>query len=92
MKLVEFLYFYLMPEAPSNTGIDIRTPSAAALQRSPSKRVNVVSRSGSGVVGGGRDDTRTTEEKQALLGKYLSNVEGLVQDLRESVPLEMRAV
>ena len=92
MKLVEFLYFYLMPEAPPSNGVGIRSPSAAALERSPSKRFNAHSRSGSGTVGGGRDETRTTEEKQALLGRYLSNVEGLVEDLRESVPLEMRAV
>jgi len=30
--------------------------------------------------------TRTTEEKQRILGRYLSNVEDLVEDLRESVP------
>ena len=35
---------------------------------------------------GGKGNTRTTGEKQALLGRYLSNVEDLVDDLRESAP------
>jgi len=38
---------------------------------------------GSGV---GVKGTKTTEEKQGLLGRYLSNVEDLVEDLRESAP------
>ncbi len=29
---------------------------------------------------------RSTQEKQKLLGRYLSNVEELVQDLRENAP------
>lgn len=50
---------------------------AERLQRSPSKRF-----------GGGGDDggTKTMEEKTVLLGKYLNNVEDLVQDLRETAP------
>lgn len=32
------------------------------------------------------DDTRSTEEKQNLLGKYLNNVEDLVEDLKETQP------
>lgn len=70
MKVVEFLYFYLMPETPVGGG------NMGGLQRSPSKRL------GSG--GGGQAGTKTTEEKQGLLGRYLSNVEDLVEDLRES--------
>jgi hypothetical protein len=31
-------------------------------------------------------DTRTTDEKQALLGRYLNNVEDLVEDLKETAP------
>ncbi len=30
--------------------------------------------------------TRSTEQKQAMLQKYLSSVEDLVRDLRESAP------
>lgn len=71
MRIVEFFYFYLMPEAPLNPG-----QHKDGLHRSPSKRL------GSGGVPAG--DTRTTEEKQALLGRYLNNVQDLVEDLKES--------
>lgn len=73
MKVVEFLYFYLMPETPVGGGW-----GEGGLQRSPSKRLG----SGGVQVAG----TKTTEEKQGLLGRYLSNVEDLVEDLRESAP------
>jgi hypothetical protein len=85
LKLVEFLYFYLMPETPS-------LPSAGhpviALQRSPSKLAGAFSRSNVSKSwdNDGHLKTRTTEEKQALLGRYLNNVEDLVDDLRESAP------
>ena len=81
MKVVEFFYFYLMPEAPitpsSSIGGDLgREGNIGGLQRSPSKRVGS---------GGGQAGTKTTEEKQGLLGRYLNNVEDLVEDLREGV-------
>lgn len=88
MKLVEFLYFYLMPETPP-LGVGRVQSAAAALQRSPSKRMGGVSGLGRSVNGGrgeGQEGTRTTEEKQGLLGRYLNNVEDLVEDLRESAP------
>lgn len=75
MKVVEFFYFYLMPESSAERGYN----GGGGLQRSPSKR------QGNGASDGARTDTKTTEEKQALLGKYLSNVEDLVEDLREGV-------
>lgn len=74
MKVVEFLYFYLMPETPVLNG------AGGGLHRSPSKRL------GSGEGGGRQAGTKTTEEKQGLLGRHLSNVEDLVEDLRESAP------
>ncbi len=74
MKIVEFFYFYLMPETPISNGAE------GGLHRSPSKRL-------SNAEGGGRQaGTRTTQEKQGLLGRHLSNVEDLVEDLRESAP------
>lgn len=79
MKLVEFLYFYLMPETPTVAGGDFGGVDMTGLQRSPSKTL------GSGG-GGGLAGTKTTEEKQGLLGRYLNNVEDLVEDLRESAP------
>ena len=82
MKLVEFLYFYLMPETPySGTG---SRHSSSGLQRSPSKRLE--GRYSNGTGEGIKEATRTTEEKQRLLGRYLPNVEDLVEDLRESAP------
>lgn len=83
MKLIEFLYFYLMPETPvmtmnrDSTGVAAMC-MAERLQRSPSKRF--------GGAGGDDGGTKTMEEKTVLLGKYLNNVEDLVQDLRETAP------
>ena len=77
VKLLEFLYFYLMPET-----------AAPSLQRSPSKLANAFDRRSSGANGDdpSKKNTRTQEEKQYLLGKYLSNVDALVEDLQESAP------
>ncbi|KEF51333.1 uncharacterized protein A1O9_12683 [Exophiala aquamarina CBS 119918] len=92
LKLVEFLYFYLMPETPApklcvstsatNTAIlggrgkDV----IAAFDRRRETVNGVENSSSSPDVSTG---TRTTEEKQVLLGKHLSNVQDLVEDLRE---------
>jgi hypothetical protein len=77
MRTVEFLYFYLMPETPQGVN---GNGTNGGLQRSPSKRLN-----GGGSPAHSREaETRTTEEKQALLGRHLSNVEDLVEDLREN--------
>ncbi|KAF2825985.1 cell division control 14, SIN component [Ophiobolus disseminans] len=80
VKLLEFLYFYLMPETP-----------AASLQRSPSKLANAFDRRSSSAngddgSGAAKKNTRSQEDKQYLLGKYLSNVDALVEDLQESAP------
>lgn len=79
VKLLEFLYFYLMPETP-----------APSLQRSPSKLANAFDRRSSSADrdngGGAKKNIRTQEEKQYLLGKYLNNVDALVEDLKESAP------
>lgn len=80
VKLLEFLYFYLMPETP-----------VASPQRSPSKLANAFERRGStanGDDGGGvsKKNIRSQEEKQYMLGKYLNNVDALVEDLQESAP------
>jgi len=75
MKLLEFLYFYLMPEAPV-----------------ASKLVGAFDRRGSSVAAGDENDAssrkniRSQQEKQHMLGRYLSNVDTLVQDLQEAAP------
>ncbi|KAH8808038.1 cell division protein Cdc14 [Xylogone sp. PMI_703] len=87
LKLVEFLYFYLMPETPSIPSANASPASPTMLQRSPSKLAGAFSREVSGRrAESDNDSTRTTEEKQALLGRYLNSVDDLVADLRESTP------
>lgn len=89
LKLIEFLYFYLMPEAPT-TMTSESAPGTAVLQSNPSEvGGGVMIRSVNGAGAEGADyghDTRTTDEKQGLLGRYLSNVEDLVDDLRDNAP------
>jgi hypothetical protein len=92
LKVVEFLYFYLMPETPSipTVGSTSQNIAVLGLQRSPSKLAGAFSRSTNGTGDGGREcnggHTKTTEEKQRLLGRYLSNVDDLVEDLKETAP------
>lgn len=75
-----------MPETPSTASAN----SLALLQRSPSKAPGAIN---SREEAGGRrraqsesEHTKTLEEKQELLGRYLHNVDDLVADLRESHP------
>ena len=87
LKLIEFLYFYLMPEAPALTTVS--APATAVHQRSPSKIEVAQTRSVNGASSEASSygqGTKTTEEKQGLLGRYLSNVEDLVDDLRDNAP------
>jgi hypothetical protein len=79
-KLLEFLYFYLMPEAPGSGS-----------KRSPTKLANAFGQRNSSATaddGGGaaKKHTRSQQEKLDMLGQYLSNVETLVEDLEESAP------
>lgn len=76
LKLVEFLYFYLMPETPTNL------PSPGMQRRGPHLR----SPKGSRHSANASRSMRTTDEKQALLGRYLNNVADLVEDLKETAP------
>ncbi|KAK1654685.1 cell division control protein 14 [Colletotrichum phormii] len=97
LKLVEFLYFYLMPEVPSIPRADVRASVPAIHQRSPSKLAGAFGSAAStpastdasharSRAGSESSDTMTTEEKQELLGRHLSNVEDLVRDLRTCTP------
>ncbi|KYK60441.1 putative cell division control protein [Drechmeria coniospora] len=89
LKLVEFLYCYLMPETPSIPRAGQRDSVPAMLQRSPSKLAGAFAGGPAGGTerkrpGGGL--TRTTAEKQQLLSRHLSSVEDLVKDLRNCAP------
>ena len=87
LKLVEFLYFYLMPETPSIPWAEQRDSVPAMLQRSPSKLVGAFSpNTRRRRTNSDGDATLTTEEKQELLSRHLSSVEDLVKDLRTSAP------
>jgi hypothetical protein len=97
LKLVEFLYFYLMPEtnAPKMSSSTSATNTAilggrgkeviAAFDRRRETVIGPETGAGGGGAKGSKADgnTRTTEEKQNLLGKHLSNVQDLVEDLKE---------
>lgn len=83
-----------MPETP--TIVSISQPGTAvgngALGRRESRLLGVFERR-TYVEGDGFDkedfdtsDTRTTDDKQRLLTRYLSNVEELVQDLKTTPP------
>lgn len=93
LKLVEFLYFYLMPETPSIPRADQRDSMPAMLQRSPSKLAGAFGGPGNGETGtqrrrreGETSVELSTAEKQELLSRHLSSVEDLVKDLRTCAP------
>ncbi|KAL7276016.1 60S ribosomal protein L3 [Rhizina undulata] len=73
LKVLEFLYFYLMPET-SNTPPTSPLGPRTFKRSSSTKELRI---------------ERSTEEKQKMLGEFISNVEGLVADLRESQPFGM---
>jgi hypothetical protein len=92
LKLVEFLYFYLMPETAATPKISAAATSAsntAILGGRGKELIAAFDRRRETVNGPeGKNnttatDTRSTEEKQTLLGKHLSNVQDLVEDLKE---------
>ncbi|KAK9245057.1 cell division protein Cdc14 [Lipomyces tetrasporus] len=79
LRILEFLFFYLVPE-----------PGATHQQQATSKHASSSSADGSsgGSSGSGIQGhvVRTSQEKQRMLGKYLSNVDSLVNELRQSQP------
>ena len=93
MKLVEFLYFYLMPETPApKMSISTSATDTAILGGRGKEVIAAFDRrreTVNGPEGGGvktpstSRGMRTTDEKQNLLGKHLSNVQDLVEDLEE---------
>ena len=94
LKLLEFLYFYLMPEAPAPVASAPNT--AMGLQRSPSKLASAFDRrsstvSGDAPSGSDRSNIKSQHEKQHMLGRYLSNVDALVEDLQETAPFTSAA-
>lgn len=76
-----------MPETPSVQSAG-SSNIMALMQRSPSKLPVAINREDAGRrrAQSGSEHTKTLEEKQELLGRYLHNVADLVADLRESHP------
>ena len=94
LKLVEFLYFYLMPETNAPKMASSTSATNTTILGGRGKEVIAAFHrkdTFSGPDGGGSAaktaaagaGTRTTGEKQNLLGKHLSNVQDLVEDLKE---------
>ena len=85
LKLVEFLYFYLMPEtAPARPVAS--AANTAVLGGRGKELVAAFDRRRETVDGEqsmGSGKIKSTDEKQVMLGKYLSNVQDLVEDLNE---------
>ncbi|QUC23258.1 uncharacterized protein UV8b_07499 [Ustilaginoidea virens] len=87
LKLIEFLYCYLMPESPSIPRADQRDSVPAMLQRSPSKLAGAFNaEKGRKHTNSSGLETLSTQEKQELLSRHLSNVEDLVKDLKNCAP------
>lgn len=98
VRVMEFLTFYLMPEAVDQGTNEEHEMST--VQHNPGKSAAgflVHSRSNSSESSGSSMDidevsgeTRSTEEKKAYLGRWLGNVDWLVQDMSGGVPLQSR--
>ena len=90
MRTLEFLYFYLMPEAPGFVPSASKTAvihGGSEVNHAISQKAHPHPEGGSGWMSIEEDeDTRTMEAKQTLLGRHLDNVAGLVADLREASP------
>ena len=87
LKLVEFLYFYLMPET-NPPKIAVSATNTAVLGGRGRELIAAFDRRRETVGSGeacskGLGGTKSTEEKQKLLGRYLNNVQDLVEDLQE---------
>jgi len=93
LRVVEFLYFYLMPEAPAHDSATAPAPEHRRRSRRNSEIPDRRTHSGgSGGISVDLDsdtafaEVRNTTEKTKMLSRYLPNVEELVADLREDTP------
>ncbi|KAK9494409.1 cell division protein Cdc14 [Lipomyces doorenjongii] len=84
LRILEFLFFYLIPEPQATQSSSSRMSHHHAKTKHASPGDG--GWSGSSNASGNEHVVRTTQEKQHMLGKYLSNVESLVNELRQSQP------
>lgn len=92
MKAIEFVYFYLMPEVPTQKVTTSATNTAILGGRGREiiaafdRRRETINATEMKVTA----NTRTTEDKQGILSKYLGNVHDLVEDLKEDgIPFQL---
>ena len=89
LRLVEFLYFYLMPEAHTHRIIASTSATNTAVLGGRGREIVAAfdrrRDTTTGAKGGDKSssETRSTDEKQQLLSRHLNNVQGLVEDLKE---------
>ncbi|KAK9367212.1 cell division protein Cdc14 [Lipomyces kononenkoae] len=81
LRILEFLFFYLIPEPQATQPSS--SPHRAKIKNTPPGDSGW---SDSSDVSGNGHHIRTTQEKQHMLRKYLSNVDSLVNELRQSKP------
>ncbi|KAK7203252.1 cell division protein Cdc14 [Myxozyma melibiosi] len=84
LKILEFLFFYLIPEPQNATPVHIKG-SANSVSSSITITPSNVDNDSESVLYTNLQ-VRTTEEKQKMLSKYLSNVDTLVNELKQSQP------
>ncbi|KAL1598430.1 hypothetical protein SLS59_006714 [Nothophoma quercina] len=72
VKVLEFLYFYLLPEAPPPS----RKLASAFERRGSTDSTKSIT----------NKNTRTQEDKQRMLGKYIANVDCLFEDMEADDP------
>ena len=88
MKSVEFLYFYLMPEVP-HAKVTTSATNTAVLGGRGREIAAAFAEKRRETVGPAEVkvhcNTKTSEEKQTMLSKYINNVQDLVEDLNEGV-------
>mgnify|MGYP004509611593 CR=1 FL=1 len=70
VTVLEFLYFYLLPEVPPPS-TKLASPFERRGSTDSSKSV-------------AHKNTRSQEEKQRMLGKYIANVDCLFEDMEDS--------
>lgn len=92
MRSLEFLYFYLMPEAAVSPMSSASAPNTAILHRDLHRHESAFAGHARTHSGDTMDvdyedtDIRTQYDKQQLLGQYLRNVGELVADLQDTAP------
>ncbi|KAF3139803.1 hypothetical protein TWF703_003381 [Orbilia oligospora] len=79
LRVIEFLYFYLLPEVEDSQG---HQRNRYQMRESGYSSAQVVVIGNERVMG---PKTRSIEQKEEMLGKHLKGIEGIVRDIRRVV-------